>query len=67
MKKIINIIIIVLIFAVLAITNNKIIKVENQTKNNEVLEVAAAQEVKKILSDNDIYIAEKGFGGIEEV
>ena len=65
MKKIINIIIIVLIFTVLAITNNKIIKVENQNKNNEVVEVAAAQKVKKDFKIVDTYVTESGNTVIE--
>ena len=65
MKKIINIIIIVLIFGALAITNNKINKLENQTKNNEVIEVAAAQEVKKEFKIVDTYVTDSGNTVIE--
>lgn len=56
MKKIINIIIIVLIFGALTITNNKINKLENQNKNIEVVEVAATQEVKKEFKIVDTYV-----------
>lgn len=65
MKKIINIIIIVLIFGALAITNNKINKLENQTKNNEVLEVATIKEVKKDFKIVDTYVTDSGNTVIE--
>ena len=65
MKKIVSIIVIILIFGALAITNNKINKLENQNKNNEVLEVAATQEVKKEFKIVDTYITESGNTVIE--
>ena len=65
MKKIINIITIILFCGALAIANNKINKLENQNKNNEVLEVAATQEVKKEFKIVDTYITESGNTVIE--
>ena len=63
MKNII--IIIVLIFGALAITNNKINKLENQNKNNEVVEIAATQEVKKEFKIVDTYVTPSGNTVIE--
>ena len=62
MKKIITII---LLCGALAIANNKINKLENQIENNEVVEVAATQEVKKDFKIVDTYVTESGNTVIE--
>lgn len=42
----------------------KINKVVSVHFNDNIEKTYTAQEVKKILTDNDIYNAEKGFGGV---